>query len=208
MKHRLTSILISAAIFVFFVPDLLTATEREYTFILETDPIPLALGGFSLHAGFAPEELPHFIFGLSAIAGLTFPDFFINLEEENKNQGWKLKVNQGAGLWTHYYFSVNREGLFVGAQLFTQELLLTNDTYPDESDRTNTLMGALQAGYMFFPFKENNFYIRPWGGFGYQDVITPTFEPENVDPDLKIGDKEFTLTKFAPFITVHFGYAF
>ncbi|MCB9352456.1 MAG: hypothetical protein H6573_33975 [Lewinellaceae bacterium] len=43
-------------------------------------------------------------FGLAFIAQIKYPDAFIEIDSRNKNMGWGVQINQGMGLWTHYYF--------------------------------------------------------------------------------------------------------
>ena len=108
----------------------------------------------------------------------------------------------------HYYFKERNKGWFTGLQLFTQEIKLTNENFPGESDRTNISFLALQGGYVWYPFKKKNFFLRPWAGFAYQWVSTTTFEPEEVDPDLDIGTETYDLKSIQAFATFHIGYRF
>lgn len=182
--------------------------QEEHIFIVEIDPLPFAMGGVGGHFGWSPKKSAHFSFGLSMIAGPEYPDFFININDKNRDQGWGVKINQGMGLWSHYYFREKNEGWFAGLQLFTQEMELSNENFPGETDKTNTVMVAAQGGYMWYPFPKTNLYLRPWAGFGYQDVVSGSFEPDEVDPDLELGDRTFHLNKFMPFATFHIGWAF
>lgn len=184
------------------------AQDKKAIFLVETDPLTFVAGGVGAHFGWTPKKSNHFGFGLAIVAGLEYPDAFVNLNKNNKDMGWHVKINQGMGLWTHYYFNQKNKGWFTGLQLFTQEMALTNDDFPGETDRTNLVLIALQAGYVWYPFKKEHLYLRPWAGLGYQTTISPTFEPGNVDPDLEVGDKEYELTPVMPFATVHVGYKF
>ncbi len=177
-------------------------------FYIETDPLPLFLGGVSGHFGWSPAKLPSFTFGLGLAGGIEYPDAFINMTEENRDQGWEVRINQGMGIWAHYHFSDDRNGWFAGIQLFTQEMRLKNADFPGETDDTNTVMMSLQGGYLWYPFSKAGFYLRPWGGFGFQSTVSGSFEPDRVDPDLIVGDKGFVLARFMPFATVHIGYSF
>lgn len=177
-------------------------------FMVEIDPIPIIMGGFGGHFGWSPKKSEHFTFGLSFIAQATYPKAFIDLYDQNKEMGWGVKINQGMGLWTHYYFDQRNQGWFVGLQLFTQEMEITNENFPEETDRTNTILIAAQGGYLWYPFKKKKLYLRPWAGLGYQSVVSGSFDPDSVDPDLEVGDLEYYLAPVMPFATVHFGYRF
>ena len=183
-----------------------TQETKRTEFILEIDPLPYLLGGVGGHIGWSPKNTGKITMGLGFVAKPEFPDAFINQNSKNKDQGWQLKVNQGMGIWGQYYLKEQNQGWFTGIQLFTQEIQLTNTNYPGETDRTNTLLIAVQGGYVWYPFSKHNFYLRPWGGLGYQTTISPTFEPDKVDPDLQIGNKKYYLAGIMPFATLHLGY--
>lgn len=122
--------------------------------------------------------------------------------------GWRLKVNQGAGLWTHYYFKQPNKGWFTGLQVITQEMELRNNAFPGQKDRTNILMLAVPTGYVWYPIKNVNLFLRPWAGLGFQKTIKSTFEPEKVTPEMVIGEREYHLPSVIPFATFHVGYTF
>jgi hypothetical protein len=185
-----------------------TEQKNKSEFMVEIDPLPYIMGGAGGHFGWSPKKSKHFTFGLSFIAQTNYPKTFVELDSKNKEMGWSVKINQGMGLWTHYYFDIKNKAWFVGMQFFTQEMELTNDNFPRETDRTNTILIAAQAGYLWYPFKKERFYLRPWAGFGYQSVISGTIEPDKVDPDLRIGDKEYHLATLMPFASIHFGFRF
>lgn len=180
----------------------------KHLFLFEIDPLPYLLGGAGGHFGWTPKNNKHFAFGIGFIAGPELPDALHNMSAKNKDQGWQLKVNQGAALWTHYYFQSPHKGWFTGLQLITQELELSNKHFPNQKDRTNTLMLAISTGYVWYPIRDVNLYLRPWAGFGFQKTIKTTFEPEKVTPEMRIGDREYDLPAILPFATFHVGYNF
>jgi hypothetical protein len=185
-----------------------TEFEKRWMYSFEIDPLPYIMGGVGGHIGFTPKKSDHVSFGLSFISNMNYPDALINISDKNKDMGWHMKINQGMGIWTHYYFKEANEGWFAGLQLFTQEAQLENDDYPNEINRTNLVMAAFQAGYHIYPFKNISLYLRPWAGFGYQTAISATFEPDAVTKDMIIGEKEYDLNNFMPFATIHIGYTF
>lgn len=173
----------------------------------EVDPLPYLMGGMGGHLGWTPQKSKHVSVGLSFIAGATFPEALVNRQVSGSEQQWGVCINQGMGLWGQYYLQEKNEGWFVGLQLFTQEMRLTHAAFPDETDDTNLVLIALQGGYVWYPFERINLYLRPWAGVGYQRVISGTFEPDRVDPDLIVGNREYELSALMPFATLHIGYA-
>jgi len=208
MKSKFMILFFAVVLFVSYSAHTQNINNENHIFMAEVDPIPYLLGGVGGHFGWIPKKSEHFAFGIGFISGPEFPDAIINMDSKNKNQGWHLKINQGMGLWTQYYFKEKNQGWFAGLQLFTQEMELSNDDFPGETNRTNVLMIALQVGYVWYPLKKARLYIRPWAGFGYQDIVKGTLEPGKVTPDMVIGNKEYNLNKFMPFATFHIGYVF
>lgn len=194
--------------FLFIINKTLAQDTLRNEFLIEVDPIPFILGGAGGHFSWSPRSAEHFIFGVSFLAQADLPNAFVNLNDINKNKGWQVKINQGLGFYSQYYFDKNGNSWFAGMQLFTQEMELKNDQFPGESDRTNLILLAFQAGYHWYPFKKTNIFIKPWVGIGYQNVISGTFDTDNVDPDLDVGTLEYELPPIMPFATVHFGYRF
>jgi hypothetical protein len=183
-------------------------SSREHLFGLEVDPVPFALGGGAAHLTWTPKQSDHFTIGLNLIVNVTYPDFVVNMNSQNRDQGWSVKINQGIGHWVHYYIKARNRGWFVGLQMATMEMELTNDSYPGAKNRTNLIMFAVQAGYHWYPWSDNGIFLRPWAGLGYQTVIKGTFEPGKVTTDMRIGDKTFELDEFLPFVAIHIGYTF
>lgn len=182
--------------------------QAKQQFTVEIDPLVFFLGGIGGHFGWTPKNNKHFTYGVGFVAGPEFPEAFNNMNSKNKGQGWNIKVNQGASIWIHYYFKQPNKGWFSGLQLITQEVKLTNDDYPGQSDLTNTLLLNLSAGYVFYPIKKINLFLRPWAGIALQKTIKTSFEPDMVNPEMVIGDKEYDLSGILPFATVHLGYRF
>lgn len=174
--------------------------QPKSIFTIEVDPLPYILEGYGGHIGWAPKKSEHFAFGVGFVANPKLPDAYLNLSSKNKNMGWHGKVNQGIGLWVHYYLNERNQKWFVGLQLFTQEIELSNDNFPGETNQTNVGMAVLQAGYLWRPFKKNGLFLRPWAGLAYQGVLDKQ--------SMSIGDKEFYLSPVIPFAAIHIGYIF
>jgi hypothetical protein len=177
--------------------------------LVETDPIPYALGGVNLHLGVSPSSWKRLEMGLSVIYGLDIPRFVVEMNAANEGKGFDAEINQGAGIWTNYRLSEGLEGWFVGLQLFTQELAVTRPGRTDEINRTNLGMVSARLGYRWIPgIRDRGFYIAPWAGGGYQFIIPATFEPGSVTPETTVGGEEYRLSRWMPFVTVHIGWAF
>jgi hypothetical protein len=186
-----------------------TTENTRSIFAVEADPIvPLILHGIGGHLMWQPKTSRHFVFGFAVVAFGKMPDFIINMDSKNKDQGWKYKINQGFGVETEYYYKQPNMGWFTGLQLFTQEIDLTNRNVPFVTEhRTNTGMAVITTGYKWFPFKKQHFYLKPWGGFGYSGIIKGAFSSK-VIPNTIVGNYEYHLQKFTPFATVHIGFKF
>lgn len=178
-------------------------------FAVEVDPIvPIALHGLGGHFMWQPVWAKRWVLGVAIIARGTMPDFIMNLDSKNKNQGWHYKINQGAGVEAEYYWRESNNKWFTGIQLFTQEINLTNDYEPQIAEhRTNLGMAVLTAGYKWYPFRHLGFYLKPWAGVGYTGVIHGAFSPK-VIPNTLVGGHEYHIQKLTPFATVHIGYRF
>lgn len=185
-----------------------TKSEKG-TFSFEIDPIvPLVLKGIGGHFIWKPKKTDHFIFGLAMVANGTLPEGILNLDSKNKNLGWHYKINQGFGLETEYYFKQANRKWFVGLQLFTEEINLTNDHVPSVSEhRTNIGMAVITVGYKWYPIRKVNLYLKPWAGIGYTGIIHSAFSSEVID-NTQVGSYKYHLATLSPFATVHIGYTF
>lgn len=182
---------------------------KKSTFSIEIDPIvPLALKGIGGHFIWQPKKSKHLVFGFAFIALGKMPDFILNSNNQNKNKGWNYKINQGFGLESEYYFKQVNQGLFSGIQLFTQEINITNDNVPTVKEhRTNIGMAVATIGYKWYPFKKKHFYLKPWAGIGYSNIIKGAFSSKII-PNTIVGSYEYNIQKITPFATIHIGYKF
>lgn len=183
--------------------------ETKSAFSFEVDPIvPLVLHGISGHFLWKPKSSKHFVFGLAIIALGKMPKNLIDANPKNKNQGWHYKINQGFGVEGEYYFKKANYNWFVGLQLLTNEINLTNDNVPEVTEhRTNIGMAVINAGYKWYPFKKQHLYLKPWAGIGYTDIMKGAFSSE-VIPNTTVGSYTYNIRKITPFATVHIGYRF
>ncbi len=183
--------------------------ESKSEFSFEIDPIvPIVLNGIGGHLWWKPKGSKHFVYGLAIVALGTYPKAIINANSKNKNQGWHYKINQGLGIEGEYYFKKANQNWFVGVQLFTNEINLTNDNVPEvKKHRTNMGMVVINAGYKWYPFKKEHFFLKPWAGLGYTGIMKGAFSSEVIH-NTTVGNYTYDIQKFTPFATVHIGYRF
>jgi hypothetical protein len=170
--------------------------EKKTRFSIETDPATFAFGGYAAHLRIQPKNSDHFLFGVGTYA-MDLPDMIVDLNSNNKNMGWKVRLNQGYGLFAERHFTEVNRKWFIGAQASLQEHILEKDYYDGDAKFTNALFMGY-AGYTLKPFK-NELYFKPWAGIGYQTKISG---------DNMLGDAEYDISPISMFVTLHVGYTF
>ena len=170
--------------------------SKKTEFSIEIDPATFAFKGYGIHLRIKPKNSDHLLIGAGAYA-MDFPNVLVNLNENNKDQGWDVRLNQGYGLFGEYHFSEVNKKWFVGTQLAIQEYKIQKELYIGESSYTNILiMGT--GGYTLQPF-ELPLYFKFWGGVGY----TAKIAGENV-----LGNAEYDISPLLLFGALHIGYTF
>lgn len=165
-------------------------------FSIEIDPATFAFKGYGFHLRVKPKNSEHLLVGFGAYA-MDFPDLLVDLNDNNKDQGWNVRLNQGYGLFGEYHFSEVNKKWFLGGQLALQEYKIQKDYYDGESKYTNVLLMAT-GGYTLQPF-DYNLYFKFWGGVGYT---------VQVGGDNSIGDAEYDISPILMFGALHIGYIF
>ena len=171
----------------------LQASEPEGSFSIEVDPATYAFSGYALHLKKNFAALPHWQFGVGAYA-MDFPDVLVDLNDKNKNLDWEQRLSLGVGLFVDYFFEENQEGLFIGGQLAYQEYDVTR--YGTSSEYT-TMLSMGYVGYQYYFY--DNFYLKPWGGLGYQNKISGSSI---------VNGQEFDVAPLLVFAALHVGYKF
>lgn len=174
----------------------LSAQPKPHFFV-ETDPSTFAFDGYAAHFRFTPSGLEHWVFGVGTYS-MKFPDFIVNMDSKDRDQGWDVKLRHGYGLFTDYYFNSAGSDLFIGGQLAFQNFGIKNSTQGIKESRYSTVLLMPRVGYQWNPFN-NGFYIMPWIGIGLETKI---------NGDNSIGNKSYNVSPLLPFATVHFGYSF
>jgi hypothetical protein len=169
---------------------------EKTTFSLEIDPATFVFNGYSAHLRIKPKNSEHLLVG-AGIYAMDMPDPFVNINKENRNKGWQVRINTGAGLFGEYHFKQVNRGFFGGGQLSIQEFKIENDNTAGSEKFSNVLVMPY-GGYTFQPF-DFPLYFKAWGGLGYTSKISG----EN-----KLGDLEYDISPISMFATLHIGYTF
>lgn len=170
--------------------------ENKTKFSFEIDPATFAFGGYSAHLRIQPKNSKHYLFGFGVYA-MDLPDPFVNINKNNRDEGWKVRINQGYGLFGEHHFTEVNKKWFVGSQLSVQEFKIEKD-FTDGNEKFTNLLFMVYGGYTWKPFK-NNLYLKPWGGVGYTTKISG----ENT-----LGNNEYDISPISVFATLHIGYTF
>ncbi len=174
-----------------------TTDENAKTkFSIEVDPMTYLLKGYSVHLRIQPKNSEHLLLGVGLYA-MDMPDPFVNMNSENKDAGWDVRINQGVGLFGEYHFSEVNSKFFVGAQLSIQEYKIEQESAAGSSKYTNAL-GMAYVGYTIKPF-DNELYFKPWAGIGYTEKISGSNE---------LNGETYSIESMVPFATLHVGYTF
>lgn len=163
---------------------------------VEIDPATFVFNGYGVHLRLQPKNSAHLLVGIGAYA-MDFPDLLVDLNENNKDQGWQVRLNQGIGFFAEHHFNQVNKGWFVGGQAGVQTYKIEQDFIEGDAKYTNLLIMG-HGGYSFKPFN-NGLYIKPWAGIGYTRKISG----EN-----SLGGKEYDIAPVTMFATLHIGYTF
>ncbi len=163
---------------------------------VEVDPATFLFRGYGVHLRVKPAKSEHLLVGAGAYA-MDFPDVFVDMNKHNRNKGWEVRLNQGAGIFAEYFFSEVNNKWFVGGQLAIQEYEIGNTWLEGASKFTNGLIMPY-AGYTWKPF-DNGFYLKPWAGIG----LTSKFSGSD-----HLGSEVYDIAPIVMFATLHVGYTF
>lgn len=170
--------------------------ERKTEFSIEVDPITFGFGGYGFHIRLKPQNTDHLLIGLGAY-GMNMPQFLVNINSNNRDKGWNVRLNQGYGVFAEHYFSEVNQKWFVGGQIGVQQYKIEKDAIDDHNKFTNLLFMAY-GGYTWQPFGFN-LYIKPWFGVGYTSKI---------DGETTVNNSTYEIFPITFFATLHIGYTF
>jgi hypothetical protein len=169
--------------------------EDKTTFSLETDPSTFALGGYAFHIRIKPKNSEHFVLGAGVYA-LDLPSLMVDLNKDNKEKGWNVRINNAYSLFGEYYFKEANNSWFVGVQTSIQNYKNTNNSILNKESKYSNLLIMPSLGYTWSPFKLP-IYFKPWVGLGYTKTISG---------DNSIDNLNYAVSPLVPFVTLHIGY--
>lgn len=172
-------------------------TQSKATFSIETDPSTFLFNGYAAHIRFKPKNSKHLVYGAGVYA-MDMPDFLVNLNEENRDKGWSVRINSAFGLFGEYYFKQPNSKWFVGLQLGVQNYKNSNENTPNADIEYSAVLIMPSIGYTWVPFKIP-LYFKPWAGLGYTSKI---------DGENTIENLTYDIAPITSFITLHIGYSF
>ena len=167
--------------------------ENKTTFSIETDPSTFLFKGYAFHIRIKPKNNKHLVIGAGSYA-LDMPNFLVNLNADNKDKGWNVRINSAVSLFGEYYFKEANNKWFVGMQVGVQNFKNTNDNIANTENKYRNLLLMPSLGYNWHPFK-NGLYVKPWLGLGYTTKIAG-------------NNSTYKLSPFTSFLTLHIGYTF
>jgi hypothetical protein len=122
----------------------------------------------------------------------------INLNGNNADEGWKVKIRNAYSLYGELYFHEANQRWFIGEQIGFQRFRVSNNNETSGPVKFNNLLLMTYIGYSWHPFK-GSFYIKPWAGLGYTT---------KVDGTNTVGPMTYYISPLFPFVTFHAGYTF
>jgi hypothetical protein len=164
---------------------------------LETDPSTFLLEGYSFHVRVQPANCERWLLGAGTY-GIKMPAPFVDLNKDNRNEGWNARIRNAYALYAEFYFHKANQKWFVGEQLGIQNYRVTNDFENGGSADFSNLLLMTYAGYSWHPGK-GSFYVKPWAGLGYT---------KKVDGTTQVGAQAYDVAPIFPFVTFHIGYEF
>lgn len=163
--------------------------------LLETDPVTFALGGFAAHLRVAPGLTRGWVFG-AGVYRMELPEPMIELDPQNRGEGWQSELRLGTGVFVDRYLSGNG-GAFVGGQLAVQQYRLGRRGVTGQGDYTAGLAMA-RLGYLWQPARELGFYVMPWVGAGAVATLG--------GDSRRLGDERYRVLPAIAFGTLHVGW--
>jgi hypothetical protein len=165
-------------------------------FSIEIDPATFVFDGYSLHLRIQPQSSEHFLLG-AGIYAMDMPSFIVDINKENRDKGWEVRLNRGIGLFLEHHFSEVNNRWFVGAQAGVQEYKIEKESFEGSEKFTNSLLMGY-GGYTLRPFPFP-VYFKAWGGLGYTSKI---------NGNNRLADEEYVISPVTMFATLHIGYTF
>ena len=173
------------------------AMENKTIFSIETDPSTFVFKGYAFHIHIKPKNSKHWMIGAGTY-GLDMPGIMVDMNKENKDKGWNVRINNAYSLFSEYYFKEANSKWYVGLQAGVQNFKNTNDNITSKESKYSNLLLMPSIGYNWQPFKFP-LYVKPWFGAGYTSKISGSNSIDNL---------EYNISPLIPFATLHVGYTF
>ncbi len=161
------------------------------TISIETDPSTFLFKGYAFHVRIKPKNSTRLVLGAGTY-GLSMPDFLVDLNEENKDKGWNVRINSAVSFFGEDYFDEANRSWFAGIQTGVQFFKNTNDANPGKHFTYTNLLIMPSVGYVWKPL-DNGLYVKPWVGLGYTT-------------DISGNPSTYSIAPVTFFPTVHIGY--
>jgi hypothetical protein len=171
--------------------------DRRTFFSIETDPSTFVLKGYALHFRVMPKSSKHLMLGAGTYA-LDMPDVMVDMNSENRNEGWNVRIRSAYSFFAEYYFNESATKWFAGLQGGVQNFRSTNDNFGRTEAKYRNLLVMPSLGYNWKPFQVP-LYLKPWMGVGYTTKISGTN---------RIEGQKYDIASLIPFVTLHVGYSF
>lgn len=169
--------------------------EDKTTFSIETDPSTFAFKGYAFHIRIKPKNSKHLVIGAGTYA-LDLPSILVDMNANNKDKGWNVRINGAYSLFGEYYFKEANSKWYVGLQAGIQNYKNSNDNISTKESKYSNLLLMPFIGYNWQPFKFP-LYFKPWFGLGYTSKVSGSNSIDNLD---------YNISPLIPFVTLHLGY--
>lgn len=190
--------IVRSIVFIIGVSTMINCYSQSRTkFSLETDPSTFLLSGYSLHARIQPANCERWLIGAGTY-GLRLPSMLVNINPDNRDEGWNTKIRNAVAMYGEYYFRGANQKWFIGEQAGVQNYHLANDYEGGNASRFSTMLLMTYAGYSWHPF-HSSLYVKPWAGLGYTRKISGS---------TVVGSQVYDVAPLFPFVTFHIGYEF
>lgn len=173
------------------------SNSNKTTLSIETDPATFAFKGYAFHFRVKPRTSKHLLLGVGTYS-LEMPDFLINMNPDNKDNNWNVKINSAYSLFGEYYFNELHSRWYVGLQAGVQNFKISNGFDANKHAEYSNFLIMPSIGYTWKPFKFP-IYFKPWAGLGYTSKITGSSS---------VNELTYQISPLIPFATLHLGYTF
>ena len=166
------------------------------SYSIEVDLFAFLSNGYGTYFRYKPANTKHILLGVGAY-GRDIPSALVDINKENKEEGWNVRLNQGYGIFLEYHLNRVHQGTFFGSQFNLQKYKIGKEAI--ENTVKYTTVGAMVYGGYSWQIASSNVYIKPWMGLGYSGKI----DGVNV-----LEGEEYAISHLTPFATLHIGYSF